>query len=69
MEKEYEDVITAMEAESQALNRVKSKDKPQQDELKQVKNLIQEYFTGLALKLYDLGNLDQQDIAGILVQQ
>lgn len=40
MEKEYEDVITAMEAESQALNRVKSKDKPQQDELKQVKNLI-----------------------------
>ena len=29
-----------MEAESQNMKRVKSKEKPQQDELKQVKNLI-----------------------------
>lgn len=58
-----------MDLEKQGMNKSKSKDKPQRDQLKEVKSLIEEYFTNLALNLYEVGNLDPQDIRGILRQQ
>ena len=41
----------------------------QKDQLKIVKSLLEEYFTNLALNLYEIGNLDDSDIKGILSQQ
>ena len=41
----------------------------QKDQLKTVKSLLEEYFTNLALNLYEIGNLDTSDIKGILAQQ